>query len=263
MEPVTRRTALILGGIGATAVVVGAGGLIWSQLNPVDPGTAEGSGADLREPQVLHSVDGVLDVSLAVAVSTAIVGGRSARVLTYNGTLPGPTLAVLPGDELRIDLNNRLSAPTNLHTHGLRVSPEGESDNVFRRVEAGASAGYRIKIPDNHPPGTFWYHPHHHGSAADQVFAGLYGAILVEDPDARDSVTERLLVISDISLTALGDVRTTSLADRMLGREGDLVLVNGQLAPAISAMPGERQRWRIVNACTSRYLDLRLDGQRF
>ena len=263
MEPVTRRTALILGGLGATAVVAGAGGLLWSQLNPFELRMPDGSGADLREPDVHRSAAGVLDVALTAAASTKTIGGRAARVLAYNGTLPGPTLAVRPGDELRIEFANQLSATTNLHTHGLHVSPDGESDNVFRRIDAGESARYRIQIPADHPPGTHWYHPHHHGTAAEQVFAGLYGAILVDDPEARDSLTERLLVISDISLAGSGDVRSASVAERMLGREGDLVLVNGQLAPVIRGRPGEQQRWRIVNACTSRYLDLRLDGQRF
>ncbi len=47
----------------------------------------------------------------------------------------------------------------------------------------------------------------------------------------------------------------------MAGREGDLVLVNGQANPELTAHPGTRERWRIVNACVSRYLRLRLDGQ--
>ena len=161
MEPVTRRTALILGGLGATAVVAGAGGLLWSQLNPFELRMPDGSGADLREPDVHRSAAGVLDVALTAAASTKTIGGRAARVLAYNGTLPGPTLAVRPGDELRIEFANQLSATTNLHTHGLHVSPDGESDNVFRRIDAGESARYRIQIPADHPPGTHWYHPHH------------------------------------------------------------------------------------------------------
>jgi FtsP/CotA-like multicopper oxidase with cupredoxin domain len=49
--------------------------------------------------------------------------------------------------------------------------------------------------------------------------------------------------------------------ERMMGREGQLVLVNGQAGPVLSARPGERERWRVVNACSSRFLSLRLDGQ--
>jgi len=48
----------------------------------------------------------------------------------------------------------------------------------------------------------------------------------------------------------------------MLGREGELILVNGQSVATMSARPAERERWRIVNACLARYLQLRLDSQR-
>ena len=49
--------------------------------------------------------------------------------------------------------------------------------------------------------------------------------------------------------------------EKMNGREGVTVLVNGQIGATMTARPGDRERWRIINACTSRYLDLRLDGQ--
>ena len=70
-----------------------------------------------------------------------------------------------------------------------------------------------------------------------------------------------MLVVSDITLDGSGTVAGPSPMDRMLGREGELVLVNGQSNPKLSARPGERERWRIVNTCVARYLQLRLDGQ--
>jgi FtsP/CotA-like multicopper oxidase with cupredoxin domain len=70
-----------------------------------------------------------------------------------------------------------------------------------------------------------------------------------------------VLVISDITPGGAGGVASASPAERMRGREGRLVLVNGQLKPDIGIRPGERERWRIVNACVSRYLRLSLDGQ--
>lgn len=164
-----------------------------------------------------------------------------------------------------MELVNRLSEPTNLHVHGLHVSPEGASDNPFVTVDPGASFSYAYQLPDDHPPGVFWYHPHHHGNVADQVFGGLYGAIIVGDPEGSAGVIpltrERVLVISDISLNAYGSIQAPSVMARIRGREGDMVLVNGQSRPTLTARPGERERWRIVNACTSLYLRLRLDGQ--
>ncbi|WP_370257247.1 multicopper oxidase domain-containing protein [Cryobacterium sp. Hh38] len=111
------------------------------------------------------------------------IAGRDVRALSYNGGVPGPTLRVRAGDTLNVSLRNGLADPSNLHVHGLHVSPENNSDNMFVTVAAGASFDYQYELPANHPPGVYWYHPHHHGFVADQVFGGLYGAIIVEDPD--------------------------------------------------------------------------------
>ncbi len=73
--------------------------------------------------------------------------------------------------------------------------------------------------------------------------------------------TDRVLVISDITLDSAGAVRPATGMQRMIGREGDLVLVNGQANPHLTARPGTRERWRIVSACVARYLRIRLDGQ--
>jgi FtsP/CotA-like multicopper oxidase with cupredoxin domain len=94
---------------------------------------------------------------------------------------------VRPGDELAVRLTNHLDQPTNLHTHGLRVSPQDNSDNPFVQVDPGTSFDYPYRIPADHPAGTHWYHPHHHGMAADQLFGGLDGALLVDRPDFRRS----------------------------------------------------------------------------
>ena len=262
MEPISRRTALTLGGIGAASVVAGSAGLLWSIQSNAPGSTTPGIGGDdFAEPEVLRGANGVLDVTLVAAESTVAIGGTSVQALTYNGGVPGPTLVVRPGDVLSIAMQNQLQDPTNLHTHGLHVSPEGTSDNVFRRIDPGTSADYRYEIPANHPPGVYWYHPHHHGMAADQVFGGLYGTIIVEDAETVAVSKERLLIVSDMTFDSSGQIAQASQGDRMNGREGATMLVNGQVGPTMTARPGDRERWRIVNACTSRYLDLRLDGQ--
>lgn len=97
---------------------------------------------------------------------------------------------------------------------------------------------------------------------ADQLYGGLFGAIIVEESDPLPVTRDRVLVVSDISLDASGRILAPSTMEQMMGREGSLVLVNGQAAPVLEARPGERERWRVVNACSARYLSLRLEGQR-
>ena len=253
---VTRRQALVVAGLGAATTVVGGAGT-WRTL--VGDGSGSATGAPVTEPTVLASSGGTLDVTLRAAPG-ARLDGRSTQALGYNGTSPGPTLVVRPGDRLRLRLENDLVDTTNLHTHGLHVSPEGTSDNVFRTVEPGTAADYEYRIPDDHPAGTFWYHPHHHGTVADQVFGGLHGALLVVGADEPVVERERVLVVSDTRLTPAGEVAGVTHAEQMRGREGELVLVNGLRRPELELAAGTTERWRVVNACVSRFLDLRLDG---
>jgi FtsP/CotA-like multicopper oxidase with cupredoxin domain len=260
VQPVSRRGALRLGCLGLACTAVGGAGLAWRARAGFDPRTDEG----LVEPQVLRSSGGFLQVRLQVSQGPARVAGQEATVLRYNGQLPGPTLHVQPGDVLQVELVNRMAAPTNLHVHGLAVSPAGHADNVFVAVGPGSSHRYEYRLPRDHPSGLYWYHPHHHGSVADQVFAGLYGAIVVDaasDAALLPVTRERVLVVSDTSLDGAGRVRRMSAMQRMRGREGDLVLVNGQVRPVLVARPGERERWRVLNACVGRFLRLRVDGQ--
>ncbi|EYR62492.1 copper oxidase [Actinotalea ferrariae CF5-4] len=264
MEPVTRRQALQLGTLGALGVVVGGAGLARSGVPwaPLGQGPSPGGtvGGGLAEPTALRSTNGLLRVELIAAEQEVVLAGRQARALAYNGQVPGQTWWVRPGDRIEVRLENRLGSPTNLHTHGLHVSPQGSSDNALLSIDPATTFDYRFELPPDHPTGVFWYHPHRHGHVADQIFGGLYGTIIVEDDDAPGA-RDRVLVISDTSLTPEGQVRGATAAERMMGREGDLVLVNGQVEPVITSRPGELERWRVVNASTSRYLRLALPGQ--
>ncbi|MCR9236709.1 MAG: multicopper oxidase domain-containing protein [Alphaproteobacteria bacterium] len=196
---------------------------------------------------------------------------------TYNGVSPGPSFLMDPGGTLDVELVNDLPAlnddctqnmnnfhglnTTNLHTHGLHVSPttdasgEVDADNVFVSVVpkdqfvpcsdvCGESVAatfrthktkYRFEIGENHPSGTFWYHAHKHGSAARQVGAGLAGPLIVRDklgvmPDYIAQAPEKTLMIMNRGL--------------VLAEPGG----GGQTAPTLTMRPGEVQRWRIINA---------------
>lgn len=108
------------------------------------------------------------------------------------GDFVAPTIRVAPGQKLSIALDNRLEPCTaaqrsdhmcfnytNLHTHGLWVSPSGHSDNVLISVPPGEKFRYEYQIPADHPAGTYWYHPHQHGAGLVQVGSGMAGALIV------------------------------------------------------------------------------------
>jgi FtsP/CotA-like multicopper oxidase with cupredoxin domain len=257
VQPISRRQALLLGGLGIAGTAAGGAGLIWTLTSREPPVT----GSDLTQPPEERSTNGQLQVRLEATPGQILLAGRQAAALGYNGGIPGPTLRVRAGDVLRIGLVNKLAQATNLHVHGLHVSPEGNGDNVFTSVDPGGTFEYEYRLPADHPPGVYWYHPHHHGMVADQIFAGLFGAIIVEDPEPIESSVERVLVISDTTLDGLGNIPAVPEMEQMMGREGELILVNGQSNPQFSARPGQRDRWRIINTCVARYLRLRLDGQ--
>jgi FtsP/CotA-like multicopper oxidase with cupredoxin domain len=258
VQPISRRKALLLGGLGFAATVAAGAGLVWT-LTAAPPGPV--TGGELTQPPEERSTGGQLQVRLEAAPGRILLAGRQAMAIGYNQAIPGPTLRMRPGELLKIKLVNNLVRATNLHVHGLHVSPEGHGDNVFDSVDPGGIFDYEYRLPEDHPPGVYWYHPHHHGAVADQIFAGLFGAIIVEDPEPIEASAERMLIVSDTTLDGQGNIAAVPAMERMLGREGQLILVNGQSNPQFRARPGERERWRIVNACVARYLRLRLDGQ--
>ena len=213
-----------------------------------------------RDPAVVASRDGVLQLTLTAARTTVNVAGRPVLAAAYNGSYVPPTLRVHPGDVVRLRLVNGLEDETNLHTHGLSVSPLGNSDNVFLHVAPGAAQDYEIHIPSTHPPGLYWYHPHPHGHSDEQVRNGMSGALVVEGlldpfPELRN-VPEHVLLLKDAQI-GNGHIVHRGIGDDVIRT------VNGMLNPTITLRPGETQLWRIGNVGADLYYSLTLDGHRF
>ena len=218
------------------------------------------------------STPGLVEVELESKVSTVSIMGRRANLLTYNGFFPSPTIRVKKGDLLRIYLKNSLPLPdswnplgfeqsnTNLHTHGWHVSPSDNSDNIFLHLEQGENFLFEYDASKQESGTLSWYHPHVHGLVAEQLWGGLAGALVVEDEtDVLSEYETHIMVLKDISLSGDGP-EPYDRSDYQNGKEGDIIMINGQVNPVLPIKPGQVQRWRIVNASTARYYKLRLEN---
>ena len=202
--------------------------------------------------------DGTVHITLEAAEREVLVAGRFARLWTYNGSLPGPTLKLREGERVELELTNSLAEPTNFHFHGLHISPTGQGDNVFRHVSPGETALYAFTVPQG-SAGTYWYHPHVHKAVSKQLFNGLAGAIVVEGAvdDALSGIPEQLLVLKDFEFQANGQIPKHSKMDWMMGREGSLLTVNGAEQPQLGVLEGAI-RLRLLNASNARYYRLQV-----
>ena len=220
------------------------------------------AGSVLREPLRIHSRGGLLTYTLRADEQETFVAGALRKTIVYNGSFPAPTLVVDPGDRMRVTLVNGLEHPTNLHTHGFHVSPEGNSDNVLLHIEAGETFEYQFDLPRDHAPGLNWYHPHPHGHGTHQMFGGMAGAVIFRSRAERRGrlppMRDRVLVLQAPEWDEAGELKPWSAL--LLATQ--LRLVNGQLRPGIPIREGETQRWRILNATVSDFFDLQLSGHR-
>ena len=164
--------------------------------------------------------------------------GTPGPGLSYEGIVPGPTLRLKRGEELRVRLFNGLSEPTTIHWHGVRVpnAMDGVPALTQPPVLPDSSFDYRFRCPD---AGTFWYH----AQSFAQLDSGLYGILVVDERD-NISVDRDLNII----LAAADNAQT-----------GSSVLVNGSLRPDFEVIPGERLRLRLINASGNTGLNLRID----
>jgi FtsP/CotA-like multicopper oxidase with cupredoxin domain len=269
-------------------------------------------GSVVQEPLDLRSQNGVLEVRLT-ANDTAEANGAIRYCYTDSAGHESPNLRVHPGDQVVLHLTNALtdlshvsSAPmhdhahsagnpctsgimspvsTNLHFHGLTIPPVCHQDDVMKTsVQPGdAPFEYRFRIPDDEPPGLYWYHPHIHGFSKDQLLGGASGALIVEGIERAKKATaglpERVFIIRDLDLIHPNAPPAKSepmVPKFMIDRDGDAanngtgfgkpakdLSINYVPVPypdyppaTIEMKPGERQLWRVLNASAITYLNL-------
>ena len=214
--------------------------------------------------RIFRSKNGLLRVKLLAAPGTVPVNGvPTANVQAYNGRVPGPTIVVSPGDRLKLNFHNQTTMPSNIHYHGMHVSPKGNQDNVFIQVPSGGEFDYDVRIPTDHPGGLYWYHPHWHPNVGPQVWGGMSGLLVVRGgaaalPELKD-VRKRIMSLRQIAFTPDGELDLYRAAPA----EDQSHLVNGQLMPEVSMRPGETQLWQLANIGVNAYYNLELPGHTF
>jgi len=250
-----------------------------------DQSSANALDGDLAEPRVIGSVGGILAAAITCSTRPVTIAGRQVmQPVTYNGTFPGPTLWVRPGDTVDLSFTNNIifdqadtkpgygrpprpTNATNLHYHGMHVPPTGTADNMLVMVPAHGSRRYLFQVPFDHPAGLFWYHAHVHGLVTNQVGRGAAGMIYVAnaytDQIARAGIRRRLMMLQQAYFDE--ELRSTIISD-----DGDrddpvlaLSLINGQQMPEIRMRPGEPQVWSLLNGSSSAFYLLRLEGHTF
>jgi FtsP/CotA-like multicopper oxidase with cupredoxin domain len=231
-----------------------------SAVGALGPPAGAQAADTFSQPPVVASRAGVLRVALNPGPSTVTVAGHRVTLMAYDGRYTPPTLRVHPGDTIRLRFPNALDQPTNLHLHGLSVSPSGSSDNPFLHVAPGDTQDYEIRVPATHAPGLFWYHPHPHGFSDVQTRNGMAGAIIVEgllDPfPTLRHVRERVLLLKDLQL------EHDRVAHISIGKN-IIRTINGIVDPVIVLRPGETELWRIANVGADLYYRLSLEGHHF
>ena len=193
--------------------------------------------------------------------------GKSTKVWTYNGGIPGSTIRGKLGDTLIVHFYNQLPEETTIHWHGMEVPANMDGSHIAQLpVPAGGYFRYEFKLLH---ASLFWYHPHIRTNV--QVEKGLYGALLVEDPVANRELglpeTEHILVLDDILLDPDGRVAEPfpvdpleNAATQLNGREGNVLLVNGAADRLAKIRRGIPQRLRIVNTSNARFMRLSIPG---
>lgn len=221
------------------------------------------------EPPIVYSHDGVLDYTLRATTTAIKVAGHVWPAMAYNGTIPGPTIVICVGDSLTLHLINDLPLQTNLHLHGMHVSPAGTADNIFIDIHPLEEHTFHYQIPYDQSAGSFWYHPHYHPLVQAEVESGLAGALIVEGSldDELSSIPQRLMVIQG-GREVLGPpiklppkIAAHLKAPPLAGPP--LLIVNGVHDPTVKIQPGQLQRWRLVNATSDRELRLAIPGVTF
>jgi suppressor of ftsI len=216
-----------------------------------------------RPRELLQLRDGA-SISLTAAPVRRILFGRTVTMLGFNGQYPGPLIQVDEQSTINVRFLNRTDFPTAVHWHGVRLDNrfDGAPHVTQDPVPPGGTFDYTIRFPD---AGIYWYHPHHREDILQDL--GLYGNLLVRSRDPEffaPANRDEILMFDDLLMGEAGPTEHGREAPThaLMGRFGNVLLVNGEPRWSSSARRGEVVRFYLTNVSSTRVFNLSWQGSR-
>ncbi len=251
----SKSPTLILSFVLLAAVLLGVGGIVGAYAHDlISPPRTHESASSVVDRASLEQVLAEAQVpptgetrrfELAIqATSWELLPGVETEAITFNGTVPGPTIRVTEGDRVEIVVRNELDQTTSIHWHGLHVpnDQDGVAGVTQDPIQPGETYTYRFVAPH---AGTFMYHAHGPASR-EQIDAGLYAPFII-DPQGADPIAADAEYILAIGNWMAGDQMAGM--DTM-SMEYNYFTINGKSFPAtetIDVNEGDLVRLRFIN----------------
>jgi suppressor of ftsI len=231
-------------------------------VSPYTP--AVGGEIPLARPRELLRLRDGDTLNLTAAPVRRVLFGRTVTMLGFNGQYPGPLIQVEEGSTIAVTFVNRTDFPTAVHWHGVRLDNrfDGAPHVTQDPVLPNGTFEYRVHFRD---AGIYWYHPHHREDVLQDL--GLYGNLLVRSRDPgffAPANREEVLMLDDLLVGGTGLVGHGREAPThaLMGRFGNVLLVNGEPRWDTRAQLGEVVRLFLTNVSSTRVFNLSLQGAR-
>ncbi len=251
-------------GLGIAAIVI-VGVVLFSENSPSPLVRSEYVSADtsglspVSATQTVELKDGDI-YDLTASYVKKNIDGAEYRMLAYNGSIPGPLIKITQGAEGTINFKNDTDMNTLLHSHGVRMDNAFDgSQTTQKEMGPGETFSYKLKFPD---AGVYWYHPHVREDYEQEL--GLYGNYLVVpgSADYWSPVNREVTLFLDDILIENGKIalRKEEADHTLMGRFGNVMLINGETDYSLSAKKGEVVRFSITNAANTRPFNFAIQG---
>lgn len=229
---------------------------------PFLPGwSVAGSIPEARPRQLARLGDGdTLDLEAVFVRRT--INGRTFTMYGFNGQYPGPLILVPQAATITVNFTNHIDLATSVHWHGVRVDNrfDGVPGVTQDPVPPGGTFQYQVYFRD---AGIYWYHPHHREDIQQDL--GLYGNMLVrsQEPGYYSTVNrEEVLMLDDLLIGDQGLVPygMETATHALMGRFGNVFLVNGEPKYELNVKKGEVVRFFLTDVSNTRTFNLSFEG---